>query len=354
MSLISKLASKFPWASAPLVVGAPMRVFSGPALATAISSAGGLGFIGPGTTTQNTVKDLEETFKIIQDARSTSSFKGLPSTYDSLPVGVGFQLWSDDLDIASAAIQNFKPCAAWLYAPRNGQSDLDIWSEKIRTASPDIQIWVQIGTIAEVKGLLQSSHRPDAIIVQGTEAGGHGRRDGIGLMSLLPEIADIVKESGIPLLAAGGIADGRGAAAALCLGASGIVMGTRFLASNEARISKGYQQEVVRAKDGAANTVRTLLYNHLRGTTGWPEPYVPRGIINKTWADHLEGKSFEELKKLHDESAATGDKGWGPEGRVATYAGASIGLIHDIKSASDIVRDMQDAFQEQLDIKPRL
>lgn len=118
-------------------------------------------------------------------------------------------------------------------------------------------------------------------------------------------------------------------------------MGTRFLAASEANISRGYQDEIIRATDGAVSTTRTLLYNHLRGTFGWPEEYSPRTIINKSHVEHQEGKPFEELKKLHDKASEAGDSGWGPEGRLATYAGASIGLIHDVKKAEDIVRDVR-------------
>ena len=149
-------------------------------------------------------------------------------------------------------------------------------------------------------------------------------------------------KSQIPLLAAGGIADGRGVAAALCLGASGAAMGSRFLASEEARISKGYQDEVVRATDGAAMTKRTLLYNHLRGTFGWPAGYSPRTIINKSLAEQPAGIPFDELKKRHDEAAKLGDAGWGPEGRLATYAGASVGLIPDVQSADSIVKNVRE------------
>lgn len=196
------------------------------------------------------------------------------------------------------------------------------------------------------------------VVVQGAEAGGHGRAsDGMGLVTLLPEVADAMASARIPLLAAGGIADGRGAAAALCLGASGAVLGTRFLASSEARISKGYQNEIVRASDGAVATTRTLLYNHLRGTFGWPADYQPRTIINKSFADHQAGVPFEELKIRHDEAAKTGDSGWGPEGRLATYAGASVGLIHGVKAAGDIVREVQSEALERIrlaDVKGKL
>lgn len=320
-----------------------MRVMSGPALAVAVSRAGGLGFIGPGAKTQDTTDDLEKASSLIREARASSTaFSMIPATKSPLPIGVGFQLWADDIDVALAGIEKYKPCAAWLYAPRQGPKDFDNWSSKIRQASPETQIWIQIGTLKEAKQLLQNSEKSDVIVVQGAESGGHGRaKDGMGLMTLFPEISDTMTDSQIPLFAAGGIADGRGVAAALCLGASGVVMGTRFLAASEARISRGYQNEVVRASDGAASTTRTLLYNHLRGTFGWPEEYSPRTIINKSFVEQQEGKSFEELKKLHDEASKAGDSGWGPEGRLATYAGASVGLIHNVKDAEDIVRGVQ-------------
>jgi nitronate monooxygenase len=314
-----------------------MRIMSGPALATAVSRAGGLGFVGPGAKTQDTAADLAEASALIQKDPVSSTL----SSAHPLPVGVGFQLWSDDLHIAATAIKQFKPCAAWLYAPRQND-EYDVWSRRIRDASPETQIWIQIGTVKEAESLLKAAERPDVVVVQGAESGGHGRaKDGLGLMVLLPEIADALSSSSIPLIAAGGITDGRGVAAALCLGASGVAMGTRFLAAYEARISRGYQDEVVRASDGAVSTTRTLLYNHLRGTKGWPEAYSPRTIINKSFVEQQEGKSFEELKKLHDEALKTGDLGWGPQGRLATYAGAGVGLIHEVKKAGDIVRDVQ-------------
>ena len=341
--MAAKLLSRYPWASSPFIISAPMRVMSGPALATAVSQAGGLGFIGPGAKTQDIGVDLEEASALIQKTRGSSgAFSALPSASPLLPVGVGFQLWGDDINIATTTIEKYKPCAAWLFAPGEGQKDLDEWSRRLRQASPQTQIWIQIGTLREAKELLHSPEKPDVVVVQGAESGGHGRTtDGLGLITLFPEVADAMASSQIPLLAAGGIVDGRGVVASLGLGAAGAVMGTRFLAANEARISRGYQNEILRAEDGAVNTTRTLLYNHLRGTYGWPAGYSPRTIINKSFEEHQAGASFEELKKRHDEAAKTGDKGWGPEGRLATYAGASVGLIHDLKKAEDIVRDVQ-------------
>ncbi|PYI07028.1 inosine monophosphate dehydrogenase [Aspergillus sclerotiicarbonarius CBS 121057] len=321
----------------------------GPALAVAVSRAGGLGFLGPNIKTQNTAADLAEALSLVESLRASSS--AISPTTSYLPIGVGFQLWSDDLETAVSAIEKFKPCAVWLFAPAGGQKDLDTWSRRVRAASPGTQIWIQIGTLAEAKGLLSGVEKPDAVVVQGAEAGGHGRaKDGLGLIALLPEVADALAGSQIPLFAAGGIADGRGAAAALCLGASGVVMGTRFLAATEARISRGYQQEVVRASDGAVSTTRTLLYNHMRGTFGWPEEYSPRTIINQSFIEHQAGRPFEELKGLHDEALKAGDAGWGPEGRLATYAGAAIGLIHEVKDAGSVIRDVREQVLERFGV----
>ena len=345
----SKLLQRYPWVSRPIVVSAPMRVLSGPALAVSTSQAGGLGFIGPGAKTQDTITDLEEASSLIQQSRASAAFSRIPSTNSVLPVGVGFQLWKDELDTAVTGIKKHKPCAVWLFAPHRVE-EFASWSHRICEAYPSTQIWIQIGTLGEVKAILKGSEHPDVFVVQGAESGGHGRaKDGIGLISLLPEVVDAVASSSqIPIFGAGGIADGRGAAAALCLGASGVAMGTRFLAASEARVSRGYQDEIIRAADGAVSTTRTLLYNHLRGTYGWPKEYSPRTIINKSFTEHEAGKPFEELQKFHDEAMRLGDGGWGPEGRLGTYAGASIGLVHDIKPAADIVREVRQEVSQRV------
>ncbi|KAJ4350595.1 hypothetical protein N0V95_004599 [Ascochyta clinopodiicola] len=347
---ISRALNSFPWMTAPFIVAAPMRVMSGPELALAVSRAGGLGFIGPGAKPDDTITDLATARKLM-NAAPFAAFN--PSMIDAvLPVGVGFQLWNGDIGSATRAVREHRPCAAWLFAPRNGQEELDEWAEALREASPGIQVWIQTGTLEESLAAANSHSRPDVLVVQGAEAGGHGIAEGaMGLLTLFPEVADAVHHSNMPLFAAGGIADGRGVAAALALGATGVALGTRFLASTEARISKGYQQEIVRASDGARQTVRTTLYNQLRGTNGWPERYSPRGIINKSWHDHQAGVPFDELKRLHDDAAQTSDSGWGPEGRLATYAGAAIGLVHSVEAASVLVNRLQ---KEACDVIRRL
>ncbi|EHK97601.1 Inosine monophosphate dehydrogenase (IMPDH) [Glarea lozoyensis ATCC 20868] len=352
--MAKRLLSNFSWMTSPYIVAAPMRIMSGPELAVAVSKAGGLGFIGPGAKPEDTVKDLAVARKLLE-AMSVTTRPASSTLKSIIPVGIGFQLWNGDINAAVIAVQKYTPCAAWLFAPRDGQKDLDHWIKTLRDASPATQIWIQVGTLQEAVEAARSKFRPEVLVVQGDEAGGHGMaKNCLGLMALLPEIADALKDSGISLFAAGGIADGRGVAAALALGASGVALGTRFLASSEARISKGYQNEIVRANNGGTSTVRTTLYNQLRGTHGWPEKYSPRGIVNRSWHEHQANVDFDILKERHDDAAKKGDSGWGPEGRLATYAGASVGLIHDVRKAGEIVKSLQEESRDIWKVKSKI
>jgi nitronate monooxygenase len=339
--MAKRISQSFPWMNPPFIVGAPMRVFSGPSLALTVSRAGGLGFIGPGVKPSDTLTDLEETQGFLKNTPFHITTK-------SLPVGIGFQLWNGDLEVAKKAISSIKPCAVWLFAPKselNGQEEVNKWTQALRSASPDISIWLQIGTLAEALAAAKSPSPPDVLVIQGTEAGGHGRAsDGMGLFTLLPEILDTLNSQkpnfNIPIFAAGGISNGAGVAAALALGATGVCLGTRFLCSHEARIKPGYQNAIIAAKNGAQETRRTTLYNRLRGTN-WPDQYAPRGIVNATWHDQEAGVEFGELKALHDEAEKAGDAGWGEQGRLATYAGAGVGMINEVEDAGILVEKLR-------------
>lgn len=347
-AMATKLLQRYPWVSLPFIVSAPMSSYAGPELAVAVSHAGGLGFIGPGAETKDMSGSMEEASSLLQSAQPFDRVE-----HGVSPVGVAFLLWRDDLDTAISIIKQYNPCATWLYAPEQRQH-LYEWTSRIRTTSPQTQIWAQIGTVDEAKSMLSGSIKPDVLVVQGSESGGHGRaKDGMGLISLLPEVVDTMAKSDIPVFAAGGIVDDRGVAASLCLGASGVVMGTRFLASREARISAGFQNEILRANNGAVSTTRTLLYNHLRGEYGWPEDYVPRTIINKSFVEFRQDRPFEELRELWQEAGDEEGLAWGPEGRRGQYVGASIGLVHEVRDAAEIVQDVRDKVIERFKSLPK-
>ncbi|POR34994.1 Nitronate monooxygenase, partial [Tolypocladium paradoxum] len=163
------LAQTYPWVKSPFIVGAPMRVMAGPGLAVAMSSAGGLGFIGPQAKAGDVFLDLETAAALIPPASTLR--RANPAL---LPVGIGFQTWNGDLQVATSAVQEHRPCAAWLFAPRRGQRELNEWTARLRQASPDTQVWIQVGTLREAVEAARSPTPPDVLVVQGAEAGGHG------------------------------------------------------------------------------------------------------------------------------------------------------------------------------------
>jgi nitronate monooxygenase len=341
----SLIHAHYPWTRTPLLSSAPMRLISGPSLAVAVSRAGGLGFLGAGAGS-----DLSTLLSNLQEASlmlSSSPITGAPEGI--LPIGVGFLNWGADLGVAVRVLSDLplKPAAVWFFAPKSTE-DLVSWTSSVRAATENrTKIWVQVGTLASAVEAVKVC-APDVLVIQGSDAGGHGLIRSSSIISLLPEVSDALMHSSlwgrhgpIPLVAAGGIVDGRGVAAALMLGASGVSIGTRFLTSREADISQGYKQAVMDARDGGVTTARSLVYDNLRGTTGWPESYNARGLINKSFRDWEAGMPEEENKKLYEEAARAGDQGWGQEdGRMATYAGTGVGLINSIKPAGEIVEEI--------------
>jgi len=326
-----------------------MRILSGPELAVAVSEAGGLGFIGPGAKPADLESELTEAASLISRSQHLHPF----NAESKLPIGVGFQTWAGDLATATRILAAKPPAVAWLFAPRNGQRELDEWAVGLRRASPGTQIWIQVASVAHAIEAVKSDSPPDVLVVQGADAGGHSLTQGAGIITLLPEVIDalssIPSAESIPVIAAGGIIDSRGAAATFVLGAAGVNLGTRFLASREARINPGYQRHILSASDGGQTTIRTQLYNLLRGTTNWPAPFDARGIANQSWRDHQAGMSFEQNKALHDEAIKRGEEAWGENGRTATYAGTGIGLVREVKPAREIVTEIREEISQRLD-----
>ncbi|KAG9521474.1 inosine monophosphate dehydrogenase, partial [Aureobasidium melanogenum] len=345
--MASSLTAAYPWTTSPLISCAPMRLIANASLATAVSIAGGLGFIGAGS-------DINTLSSELSKSRDISNKAKLSTNTGVLPIGVGFLIWGAPLADTLAILgkpENI-PAAVWLFAPKH-PSQLKDWADGVRKASSNkTKIWIQVTSVREALEATKLAS-PDVLVVQGTDAGGHGAAQGAGIVSLVPETIDAVTEfcnssSSTPLpffVAAGGISEGRGAAAAICLGAQGICLGTRYLAANEATIASGYRDAVLRASDGGSTTIRSSVYDQLRGTTEWPAGYGGRGVLNASYRDHEAGLSFEDNKKLYDEAVSSGDKGWeGDKARLTTYAGTGIGLVKSVMSAEAITREVrQDA-----------
>lgn len=334
----------YPWTARPLIASAPMRLISLSHLALAVSSAGGLGFIGAGSDCTHLHQYLLETQQQLPHHPSLAQNPAV------LPVGIGFLLWAgeDLLKTALPLIEEFKPAAIWLFAPRSAEQ-LAQWSKQVRRVTAGAtRVWVQIGTVAGAVEAVRVC-QPDVLVVQGNDAGGHGLEKCAGLISLVPEVGDAVaavcagESVGRPVIvAAGGIVDGRGAAAALSLGASGVVMGTRYLVAPEANVALGYRRAVLEARDGGVSTARGKLYDQLRGTTDWPEEFGGRGVLNESWFDAGRGVRFEENKRLYQEALERGDEGWGEGARLTTYAGTGVGLVKRMQDAAAITNEVRD------------
>jgi nitronate monooxygenase len=295
------------------VLLAPMAEVSGGRLAAAVTAAGGLGLIGGA---YGDAGWLQRQFDEAKGAR----------------VGVGFITWSlaRNPELLDAAIAR-RPATIMLSFGDPGE-----FADRIHRAN--IPLTVQVQTLGQARRALEVG--ADIIVAQGGEAGGHGM-GARSTFTLVPDIVDLVAEHSARTLvvAAGGVADGRGLAAALALGADGVLVGTRLWASTEALVTPQAQQRAVEACGD--DTVRTRVYDIVR-QRDWPEEYDARLVINpliETWHGNESG-----LRARLPEAVSTFKKAVAEQDFdvVTPLVGEAISLIHDVRPAADIVHDMVD------------
>jgi nitronate monooxygenase len=288
------------------VVLAPMGFVSGGALARAVSEAGGLGLIGAG---YGDAQWIDEQLRLAGGAR----------------VGIGFITWSlakrpELLDRALA----HKPCAVML-----SFGDPLPFADKIRAAGAKLVCQVQ--DLETTREALRA--KPDVLVAQGTEGGGHGAYR--SLFALLPAVRDLAGET--PVLAAGGISDARGVQGALGLGAAGVLVGTRFFASDESLAAAGAKARVVQASGDA--TLRTTVFDIVRGYD-WPAKFPARALRNdftETW----HGREAELRRELSAERQRYGDAvAKGDFDTALVFAGEGVDLIDAVLPAARIVEQL--------------
>jgi nitronate monooxygenase len=296
------------------IVCAPMALVTGGALATAVSQAGGLGVIAGGYAgVLGGEPDLEAEI----DAAG------------EVPVGVGFITWAlAQRPAVLGPILARRPRCLFL-----SFGDPVPFARQAHDAG--IPVICQVQRLEHVDAALRAG--AVAVVAQGTEAGGHGGHR--ATLSFLPEVADRVaaRAPDTLVLAAGGIADGRGLAAALALGADGVVVGSRFWASREALTPQPMIDRAV-AADGDA-TVRTKMIDALRGVP-WPEEFsfrVLRNRLTDAWADRDADPAAVYGTFAHAYAAARAE---GDLETVATVVGEAVGLIADRPPAGDIIDRM--------------
>jgi nitronate monooxygenase len=286
---------------------APMGRASGGALARAVTEAGGLGLIGLGYGNQ---EQLDREFLAAGNAR----------------VGCGFITWSlaRQPHLLDRALDH-KPAAVML-----SFGDPRPFASAIKNAGSALICQVQ--TVAQALEAVDLG--ADIIVAQGTEAGGHGATR--STLPLVPAVVDAVGERNddVVVVAAGGIADGRGLAAALMLGAHGALLGTRFLAAEETVAPQEAKAKVVAALGD--ETVRTRVFDIIR-RLDWPEIYTGRALQN-AFSSRWHGreadleKSFSEEATRYARAAEANDLD-----TAVVFAGEAVDLIRDVRPASAIV-----------------
>lgn len=290
----------------PIVLGGMAGSTSVP-LVAAVSNAGGLGTLGVARTPAEQIpKDI-------------ATLRG--ATQRSF--GVNFLLFMACESAVDAALSARPPVfsAAW------ARADQDLGALFGRAHDVGSQVMYMAGTVPEA--LRAKAAGADVIVAQGTEGGGHV--GWMASMAVVPMIVDAVGST--PVIAAGGIADGRGLAAALALGAQGALLGTRFLATKESPLHPHFKQAVLDS-DGH-DTVLTEVPDVARASV-WPGAMARsrRNAFIERWA----GREWE-LRARQPEAAAALQRAMetGDAENAALLIGQDSGLIHDIPPASEIV-----------------
>jgi nitronate monooxygenase len=285
------------------VLLAPMDVVSGGRLASAVSQAGGLGLLGGGYGDGDWI---DREWNAAGNAR----------------IGCGFITWSlaKRPEVLARALAR-QPVAIML-----SFGDPRPFSAEIRAAGA--KLICQVQTLPQAREAVEAG--ADVVVAQGTEAGGHGQAE--PLLTLLPRVVDACPDT--PIVAAGGIADGRGLAAVMMMGAEGVLLGTRFYASEEAAGHPEAKRRIVAA--GAGDSVRSIVFDLARRNR-WPDPYTGR-VLRNAHTERFLGREAEleaNADTIAAEYAAARERG--DFSIAGVIAGEASALIDDIPPAGDIV-----------------
>jgi nitronate monooxygenase len=284
------------------VLLAPMGAIAGGRLAAAVTRAGGLGFIGPG---------YHDGAWIERELDAAGGER----------VGVGFITWHLARDPArlTRALAR-KPAAIML-----SFGDAAPYVDEVRRAGA--LLFLQIQTLRAAREALALG--PDVLVAQGTEAGGHGAAR--ALFPLLPAVVDVAGK--VPVVAAGGIADGRGLAAALTLGAAGVLLGTRFYAATESLAHPDARARLIAASGD--DTLRTRTFDIVRGLD-WPPPFTGRALANaftRTW----HGREADLARSSEEGPRYAAAASAGQYETAVLWAGEGADFVTRIEPAAQIV-----------------
>jgi enoyl-[acyl-carrier protein] reductase II len=287
------------------IIGAPFGPWEQVALAAALCEAGALGSLGTGLRTVPELRAQWERLRELTDR----------------PFAVNHTNRPFDEEAFAATLEA---------APRAISFHMTVPADLIARAHEAGILWIQqVVDLGEAEQALAAG--ADVIVAQGGEAGGHG--GSISTMVLVPQVVDVAGD--VPVVAAGGIADGRGLAAALALGAQGVSMGTRFLASEELGIADAWKRRIVEAD--AADAVKVVNSERVLPPFSRPGSQVePRALRTPLIEQLREHPEWIDPGAVGPRIRASVLAGGGDE--YLPFAGQSAGLIHEVLPAAEIVR----------------
>lgn len=305
----------------PIVLGG-MSTATSPPLVAAVSNAGGLGTIG---LSGRSVQDVPEQIEAIRGGTDK-------------PFGVNFLLFRDEKASFAAALEARPPIVSFAWARLD--QDLRPYFDRVHNAG--LKVMFMAGNVAEANRGAEAG--ADVIVAQGSEGGGH-----VGWMASMPLVPMVVDSvAPLPVLAAGGIADGRGLAAALALGAEGVLLGTRFLATEESPLNPNFKEAILRSN--GHDTVLTEIPDIARGQV-WPGA-MARALRNRfieRWMGREWALREQRAKASADleEARKAGDVENG-----MLLMGQDAGLIDAVLPAGEVVQRMAMEAEEIL-MNPR-
>jgi nitronate monooxygenase len=293
------------------VVGAPMAGAAGGRLAAAISAAGGLGMIGAGGAASPSW--------IAEQAEVAAA--------GGRPWGIGLLAWAQAANPAQldAVAELAPPLVSVSFGPYQRHV------ERLKRAGSAVA--TQVGTLAEAREAEQAG--VDLIVARGGEGGGHGRNE----VATLPLLQAVLDHVGVPVLAAGGIATGRGLAAVLAAGAAGAWVGTAFLACPETTFVPEARDRIVAAAETGTTYGRVF---DVGMRQAWPVEYGGRSLRNPFF-DRWQGREPElaEDERAHEELLAAVKDHDFETGYI--YAGQSVGLVARSCPAAEVVAELATA-----------
>ncbi|MFJ6084494.1 NAD(P)H-dependent flavin oxidoreductase [Streptomyces sp. NPDC092369] len=286
------------------IASAPMGGSAGGALAAAVSRGGGLGLVGAGGGEREWL------------ARELPIVAG-----GGHPWGVGFLSWAADVGAVEQALE-YGPDAVVL-----SFGDPSPFAESVRAAGA--ALIVQVTDLEEARRAIDAG--ADVVVAQGTESGGHGARHGRATLPFVPVVVDLAAP--VPVLAAGGIADGRGVAAALVLGAAGALIGTRFQATAEALVEPASARAILEGRGEDTERNRVL---DIARSSPWPDRYTAR-TLGHPYLDRWRGREAELAADPGARDAYQADVARGDLPSLPVWAGEAVDLVHDLPAAEELV-----------------